>query len=185
MYDKLVIGIDQSYTRTGISIAADGKLYKVGSEAFKGCKNKTEKRIKLARVLERILSVNTAKAHKIIILCERIRMFSGGAVSISYIKATGALIGCIVDAAYKYNVSVYSVDTRSWKAQVVGTTKAAANGDKKLPTIRYICSLGFMDSLKSVNKKGEVVYNDDAADSACIALYGFIPVSKQGLKLEE
>jgi hypothetical protein len=43
----------------------------------------------------------------------------------------------------------------------------------------------FSNSIKSVNKKGTVVYNDDAADSACIALYGFISKTKQALKLEQ
>ena len=41
-----VIGFDQSYTRTGISIAVNGKLKKVTSEPFKGLTNKSLKRIK-------------------------------------------------------------------------------------------------------------------------------------------
>ena len=33
-YRKVVIGIDQSYNNTGISIAADGKLLKVKSDSY-------------------------------------------------------------------------------------------------------------------------------------------------------
>ena len=37
-YNKVVVGIDQSYNNTGISIAADGKLKKVKSLRLKGSK---------------------------------------------------------------------------------------------------------------------------------------------------
>lgn len=190
MYNKVVIGVDQSYTRTGISIAVDGKLRKVGSTKFKGAKNKTEKRKILIDLLDKILSNVVPKANEVVVLCERIRTFSKGDndspkghISISYIKATGALIGAIVDVSYRHGVNVYSVDTRSWKSNVVGTSKSAS-GDKKKNTINYVIRLGFGDSITSVNRKGETVYDDDAADSAGIALYGFIPKGKQKLVLE-
>jgi len=120
--------------------------------------------------------LNAYKATEALVVCERIRTFSMGKnknggkplqfMNIGYIKATGALIATIVDVAYQFGVKVYSVDTRSWKAQVVGTTKGG-----KAPTLAYVKSLGFD------------VKNDDAADSACIALYPFC--KKQNLKLEE
>ena len=55
MYNLISIGIDQSYTRTGISIAADGKLLKVSSISFKGCETKTEKRNCIRQVLRTII----------------------------------------------------------------------------------------------------------------------------------
>lgn len=192
MYKKLVIGIDQSYTKTGISIAADGKLLKVASIGFKGARIKSEKRKMLANTLTKVLEKNAHKAKECVVICERIRHFShgddgkakdaGGFMNMAYIKATGALIAVIVDTAFEFGgVAVYSADTRSWKSQVVGTPKAI-KGDKKLATVRYVKSLGFKKDICSVNKKGEVVYDDDAADSACIALYGFCKGRK--LKLE-
>ena len=72
-YKRLVIGIDQSYTRTGISLAADGKLLKVSSVDFKGCKTKTEKRKHIALVVDKILRINKHKARRTVVLCERIR----------------------------------------------------------------------------------------------------------------
>lgn len=191
MYNKIVIGIDQSYTRTGISVCADGKLLKVTSINFPKCKNKSEKRIYLADVLTKLLSNVTRKCVSCIILCERIRTFSYNQskeqdkqmfISTGYIKATGALIATIVDTAYRFGVPVYSVDTRSWKAQVVGSSKGSKADGNKLATVKHVASLGF--NLSTTNKKGTIVHDDDACDSACIALYGFIKEDKQSLKQE-
>jgi hypothetical protein len=187
MYKLIVIGIDQSYTKTGISIAADGKLLKVGSNAFKGCANKSEKRNCLVEILNKLIPQAIAKADKVVIICERIRLMSKGALSINYIKATGALLGAIVDAAYKFSIGVYSVDTRSWKAKIVGTSKPEGTSKiaNKIPTLRFVMALGFREQIENIDKKGNKVYNDDAADSACIALYGFLPKSKRIVKKEE
>ena len=177
---KLVIGIDQGYTRTGISLAADGELKTVRSLAFKGARSKSEKRKILKGTISHILKKNAYKASECIILVERIRQFSYGAKSgknnkaftnINYIKAVGALIGAIVDIAVEFDVEVYSVDTRSWKSKVVGTSKSKGE-DKKHETVEFVKKLGF-----------DVGKDDDAADSACIALYGF--VADQKLKKEE
>lgn len=199
-YKKLVIGIDQSYTRTGISIAGDGKLLKVSYIPFTTSECHSEKRKKVKGKLTQIIKLNKHKAKQIIIIVERIRQFSSGTLSMSYIKSTGALIGCIVDTANEFGISVFSADTRSWKSQVVGTSVPKANkfnvDPKKWPTIQYLLQRNDVDEadlLVPVGKRckkfakriGEVryCYNDDAADSACIALYGF---SKgRSLKKEE
>ena len=114
-------------------------------------------------------------------------------MSTDYIKQTGALIATIVDVAYEHEIPVYSVDTRAWKSAVIGTSKAE-EGDKKLPAINHIRKLGWEDSLLipvkrakkgSFEKDGlHYVWNDDAADSACIALFGFTPGFKGKLKEE-
>lgn len=194
MYKHIVIGIDQSYNNTGISVAADGKLKKVTSISFEGCQNKSDKRFLLRNKLTCLLDKMLHRGNLITIICERIRTFSGGFLSTDYIKSTGALIATIVDVASEYHVRVYSVDTRSWKSAIVGTSKGDETGNKG-PTIEYVRKLGFEESilvpLKRA-KKGSFVrdgahytWNDDAADSACIALYGFIPKSQRKLKLEE
>ncbi len=198
-FKKIVIGIDQSYTRTGVSIAADGQLMKVTSLAFRGCRNKSEKRKELAKVLHKIIQANQHKASHMVIICERIRTFShhkgkgqptegeeqgsGMFISTDYIKATGALVATIVDVAYEYGVPVFSVDTRSWKSKVVGNSKGSKKDGNKLQTVNFVMAKGF--DVSSVNKKGNIVYDDDAADSACIALYAFIPKHLRSLKKEE
>ena len=194
MYKHIVIGIDQSYNNTGISIAADGKLMKVTSINLSGCQNNTEKRLMIRNKLTNLLDKMSQRGNLITIICERIRTFSGGFLSTDYIKSTGALIATIVDAAYEHDIRVYSVDTRSWKSAIVGTSKPGKDDDKKGPTIKFVRKLGFEDSILvpikrakkgSFEKNGQhFMWNDDAADSACIALYGFLPKSQQRLKLE-
>lgn len=190
MYKKLVIGIDQSYTRTGISIAGDNKLLKVSHISFEPSECHSQKRKKVKDKLTQIIKLNQSKASQLVIIVERIRQFSGGTLSMDYIKSTGALIGCIVDTAAEYGVPVYSVDTRAWKSAVVGTSVPRANSynvdPKKWPTIEWLlkkAGVSEFDILVPVSKrckkyakiiKGvKYCYNDDAADSACIALYGF------------
>ena len=200
-YEKIVIGIDQSYTRPGISIAGDGQLLKVGYIPFEPSECHSEKRKKVKGKLSQIIKLNQSKASQMVIVVERIRQFSGGNLSMDYIKSTGALIGCIVDTAAEYGVPVYSADTRSWKSQVVGTSVPKANNfnvdPKKWPTIEYIIKrrtdVNERDILVPVGKRSKkfakkikgvkYCYNDDAADSACIALYGFC--KKRSLKREE
>jgi len=200
MYKRIAIGIDESYTRTGISIAADGELLKVSGTSFRGASCKSDKRKQLVDILHKLLGKAQPQAEEVVIICERIRTFSQGHqkakgkegevespasfLNMNYINATGALIATIVDVAHTYNIDVFSVDTRSWKARVVGTSKAQGK-DKKLATLKYVVKLGFRDSIKSVNKNGKVKWDDDAADSACIALYAFLPPAAQTLKKEE
>lgn len=197
-YKKLVIGIDQSYTRTGISIAGDGQLLKVGYIPFEHSECHSEKRKKVKHKLTQIIKLNQSKASQMVIIVERIRQFSGGNLSMDYIKSTGALIGCIVDTASEFGIPVYSADTRSWKSQVVGTSVPKANkfnvDPKKWPTIEFLLTLPEVsesDLLVKVGKRckkfakkigdDKFCYNDDAADSACIALYGF----KKGRNLKK
>lgn len=168
----VVIGVDASYTRTGIGVAEDNELLLIRSIKFKGLEQKTEKRAKLRKRLK--WYIKQYKPDMIII--ERTRQFSQGQnpfIAMPMIKAGVQLLTVVIDVAFMYGVKVYSVDTRSWKSQVVGTSKPK-NGDKKLPTMEFVESLGF-----------EVNGDDDAADAGCMALYGFIPASKQKLRLEE
>lgn len=191
MFEKLVIGIDQSYTRTGISLAGDGKLLKISYIPFEPSECHSEKRKKVKDKLIKIIKLNKHKANKMIIIVERIRQFSCGNLSMDYIKSTGALIGCIVDTAAEYGISVFSADTRSWKSKVVGTSVSKENkyyvDPKKWPTIEFLLKrrsdVSEGDLLVEVGKRSKnfakkigdkkYSYNDDAADSACIALYGF------------
>ena len=191
--DRIVIGIDQSYKNTGISVAVNGKLIKVSSLNLSTSQFNSDKRRRLRHIIDHLLTQCLQRCPDVIIICERIRTFSGGFLSTSYIKQTGALIATIVDAAYEHNVPVYSVDTRAWKAAVVGTSKDDG-GDKKLPAINYVRKLGWEDSILipikrarkgSFMKDGQhYAWNDDAADSACIALFGFTPGFKDKLTQE-
>lgn len=179
-----VIGFDQSYTRTGISIAVNGKLKKVTSEQFKGCTNKSLKRIKIGIDTENVIlsCLKKFSSDEIVIIVERIRTYTASCdVRPDFLKSQGALIAVIVDVAYRYGIKVYSVDTRCWKTAILGTSKPVfepiegVKDPQKFGSVRKIISLGFEESLQ-VRRGGSnavIALNDDAADSACIALYGF------------
>lgn len=117
-----------------------------------------------------------------------------------YIKEMGALNATIIDMAYKFDIPVYSVDTRSWKSQVIGTSKTQPNRygfpPEKWPTIQWCIVHEYEQFIKeevSPRKKKAVIerggkrftYNDNKADSIGIALYGFLPESKQKLETEQ
>lgn len=198
-YKKIVIGIDQSYTRCGISIGFDGKLKKVSSISYKGLETRSEKRRELRRVLSHLLKQCTERATETIIICERISTFRKSfgnnknqqGSNPSYLKMTGALVATIVDTAGEFDVPVYSVDTRAWKSKIVGSSKARkkkGKRDAKSQTVEFVQNLGFdlfIREKKVGKNKGEKLYDDDAADSACMCLYGFLPKNKQKLLLEE
>lgn len=208
---KVVIGIDQSYTRTGITVLCDKEIFEMYSIDFKGCKNNTEKRITLRGKIVDIINqvVSETKETDITIICERIRLRSQGFLSENYIKSTGALIASIIDICYGYKLSVYSVDTRAWKSAIVGSSKPLNNpygiNPEKYRTILYMRDKGLLrwiaEEYEGKGEKGVILanrrtvdgkkekvrirINDDLADSYCIALYGFLPKSKQKLKEEK
>ena len=187
-YQKVIVGVDQSYSNTGISIAADGKLVKVRSLQLGKYKTNSDKRRALANTLNGLLKVVYPKAKEVICIIERIRLHSQGFLNIDYIKSIGALNSIIVDTCHEYCVPVYSVDTRCWKAQVIGTSKPMPNKfgvpEEKWPTVRWLLNQGFESSIlvpvEGRKTKGtftrdgqKYMYNNDAADSAGIAMFGF------------
>lgn len=119
-------------------------------------------------------------------------------MNLDYIKGIGALNALIVDLAHEYQIPVYSVDTRSWKSQVIGSSRPGRNRygfpEEKWPTIQWCLDQGYswlITEQVSPRKKKAVIerdgerwtYNDNKADAIGIAMYGFInPVNQ---KLEE
>lgn len=190
MYHKIIIGIDQSYKNTGISIIADGEIKKVTSKDLTRYETNTERRRALRKTLDGLLRSVTPKADSVVCIIERIRLQSQGFLNINYIKSTGALNALIVDTMSEYEIPVYSVDTRCWKAQVVGTSKPKPNKygvpEEKWPTVRWVNKQGFKSSiLKEVTgrkTKGTFIgsngtkymFDNDAADSCAIAMFGVV-----------
>ncbi|MBO7695398.1 MAG: hypothetical protein J6T10_22465 [Methanobrevibacter sp.] len=193
MTNKIVIGIDQSYKDTGISVSYNGKLMSATHCYTENLKSNSKKREclrnKLLDVFSKIKNISINKNANVIIIIERIRLRSQGFINIDYIKSIGALNALIVDLSYKYNFPVYSVDTRAWKSSIVGTSKGQKNkygfDEKKYPTILWCKYHGYEKYIKqhisSKKKKGVIelngerfTYNDNIADSICISLYGFI-----------
>lgn len=188
-YKKIFIGIDQSYKNTGVSISADGELLKVTSINLEHYKTNSDKRKALRKYLNNMLKTITTKSDDITCILERIRLHSQGFLNIDYIKSMGALNAVIVDSMHDYDIPVYSVDTRCWKSQVIGTSKPKDNDlgvpREKYPTVEWCIKQGFKDSILEVvegrKTKGtfmrdnvKYMYNNDASDSAGISMFGFI-----------
>lgn len=197
-YKAICIGIDQSYKNTGISISAETyegkiKLLKVSSIFLEKYNSNSVKRSILQCKLKKILVSITCKAEEITCVIERIRLHSQGFLNIDYIKSIGALNALIVDTMFLYDIPVYSVDTRCWKAQIVGTSKPGnpnnsyAMEPEKYPTFEWL-KMNYPHLLMSVfidmtgTRKKKNVFeengklwkvNDDACDSAAISLFGF------------
>ena len=190
MYHKIIIGIDQSYKNTGISIIADGEIKKVTSKDLTCYESNTERRRALRKTLDGLLMSVVPKADSVVCIIERIRLQSQGFLNINYIKSIGALNALIVDTVAEYEIPVYSVDTRCWKAQVVGTSKPMPNKygvpEEKWPTVHWVNKQGFKSSiLKEVTgrkTKGTFIgsngtkymFDNDAADSCAIAMFGVV-----------
>lgn len=192
--NRIVIGLDQSYKDTGISVSYNGKLKAATHCYTEHFKTNTEKRKelrhKLISVFDNVNSFSLKYNSPVTVIIERIRLYSQGFINIDYIKSIGALNALIVDTASQYNFPVYSVETKAWKAAVVGTSKPLNNphgiDPKKWPTILWCVNRGYGSYIVDTNvgrkKKGVIdngfmayTYNDNISDSICISLYGFTP----------
>lgn len=197
-YKQLSIGIDQSYKNCGVSISADGQLLKVAHIRLEQCRTNTDRRRLLKAYLDNMLKVITSKADSIICVIERIRLHSQGFLNIDYIKSMGALNAVIIDIMDEYDIPVYSVDTRCWKSQVIGTSKPKDNNlgvpKEKYPTVEWCIEQGFENSIlrivKGRKKKGtftkngiRYMYDNDACDSSAISMFYFVG-DKEKLKQE-
>lgn len=189
---RIVVGIDQSYKDTGISVSLDNEL-KIATHCYtEKMKSNTEKRqalrSKLKTIFDKVYDNQRKLDADVIVIIERIRLRSQGFLNIDYIKSIGALNALIVDLASAYEFEVSSVDTRAWKTAVVGTSKGINNkygiDEKKFPTIIWCIQKGYKDKIINydvgkrkngiIEKDGKrYTYNDNIADSICISLYGF------------
>lgn len=202
MYKTVCIGIDQSYSNTGISVAADGKLLDIKSIRLNKFKAHSARRAALKSKLGSLIAAVAPKSEEVVCIVERARIHGGGDksfINLDAILTAGVLASTVVDVCDPYGIPVYSVDTRSWKAQVVGTSKPQSNKygvpSEKWPTVRWVCRQGMENKIllpvhNPRKNKGTFVrggqkyqYNHDAADSAGLAMYWFRG-SRDMLKLE-
>lgn len=190
----IIIGIDQSYKDTGISISMNNKLKSATHCYTDKLENNSQKRRALkkhlCKVFDKVKVLQQKYNAEVMVIIERIRLQSQGFININYIKAIGALNALIVDTAMLYDLRVYSVDTRAWKSTIVGTSKGQENAfgidPKKLPTLLWCVNHGYEKFIIDYNvgkgRKGVIYkdgvptkYNDNVADAICIGLYGFKP----------
>ncbi len=199
--DKIIIGIDQSYQDTGVTVSVNGKVRKVYAIKLSKEKNNSVKRERVRGFLLSLLALIEKKYDTTDTVCiiERIRLKSQGFINIDYIRNMGALNATIIDVMYLHGIKTYSVDTRAWKSAIVGSSKPLSNkygiNPEKYPTIIWCIKNGYKDNIIDydvgkkkngvITKNGEkYMYDDNKADSLAISLYGFIPVKKQKLQEE-
>ena len=210
-----IIALDQSYTRTGISICVNGIVKKCYSVDLKNIKYRTTKRMLVKKYLEKALDscLKHYESSQIVVIVERIRTFTGtDSLRPEIIKSLASLVSMIVDTAFVRGIKCYSVDTRCWKAKILGTSKPefepifGVKDPQKFGSVRKAIALGFEENLrvytggkKGINLVPSVTmcegmpdkvpdniksYNDDMADAICMSLYPFSG-GPYNLKLEQ
>ena len=149
-----VLGVDESYKNTGLSITYGNPFYKhetIGCISLneKQCRDKNEYRVMLMDTICKLLKEYKNEMNGCIGACtvvERVRQFSRGFISIDYIKSMGALIAYIIEASSQFVMPTFSVDTRCWKSTVVGNSKPMTNSyhvaPEKYPTLDYVVKHG-------------------------------------------
>lgn len=178
------IGLDQSYTDTGIAVVQDGKVLFAGHENFEGCVLRYDKRKRLVKRLEKLIDKCKSKG-EVLVTIEAVRLFSGSSphISVNYIFGTCALVGAIVDCCITKNVPITWVETRSWKKGVLGSSKPSqkplegVKDKNKIASILYCINLGLKEKIsykvQQGKNKGQIRYNDNIADAICIAMCGY------------
>ena len=181
---RYCIGLDQSYTDTGIAVVQDGKVLFVGHENFEGCKLRYDKRKRLVKRLEKLIDKCKSKGD-VLVTIEAVRLFSGSRphISVNYIFGTCALVGAIVDCCITKNVLITWVETRSWKKGVLGSSKPSqkplegVKDKNKIASILYCINIGLKEKIwykvQQGKHKGQIRYNDNIADAICIAMCGY------------
>ena len=106
--ESCIIGLDQSYSDTGISVIINGELELITHLTFEDCWNDTEKRFLLCKTLYNLLgyiSLHMEDLAPIQVIYERIRLISSGFLSMDYIMNISAMCMRIVDVCHIFNTN--------------------------------------------------------------------------------
>lgn len=157
---KIVVGIDQSYKCTGITVLENKKILYIGHVSGKNMSHPEYRKRIREKLYDILYGIGYGKIKRcdVSIIFERIRLRSRRKkdgmnqddtfLSLNYIQSTAALCGVIIDIACEFDIPVYSVDTRVWKSAIVGTSKQLDNkygiDPKKYPTILYMREKGLL-----------------------------------------
>lgn len=167
-YNLACIGVDQSYKRTGISLSIDGRLMMVTSVDLSHYPEKRDCRVIVSNSVQKVVSKCFSKGiDNVLVLLERIRLFSKDFISQPYIMSMGAMNAAVADkVALSFpnelsegRLEIMSVETRAWKSAVVGTIKKQENNfgvpPEKWPTVNYILTKypEFRDSIMHQSKR--------------------------------
>lgn len=197
---QAIIGIDQSYTDTGLTVLTQGGFSLVTSVTFKECGSSKYRKCDLLRskIIRAVELCHSNGYTDVTINYEQIRynnpVNSKKKTTFGNTHGSSIMEGFIWDAAARCETTLYSVPTISYRSAVVGNTKGVENDlgidPSKYPTYTFLLSTGqirpFLDTPRPSKRKGIVLYkgermwyNDNKGDSACIALYGTLPAQRR------
>lgn len=177
--NKIVIGIDQSYKKTGVAVyiyngeTKKGRFWRTFAIAPKK-RAKARKRAVIEAHIDGLLSDFRYRYDDVRICFERPRLFSKGHISASFLLSIGALNGTIIDTAESWDVPCFSVDTRAWRRAAVGTCERKDNSKgippEKFYTIKHFCKIGYKRRIIQRAADGSKIFEHDIADAMGIAV---------------
>jgi Holliday junction resolvasome RuvABC endonuclease subunit len=168
----VVLGIDQSYSKIGFAAVTKGRILRADTVDLRKLKWNSQRRLAVRALMLHWIETYKPK----VIMVERVRLFGGSRIALGTIQQLSAMTAVIVDTAFTHqtysvramgiirkSIPVYSVDTRAWKSQILGSAKA----DKE-------------ESLIWLGKKYKLSdgLDNNAGDAAAIASYAFVPEPK-------
>lgn len=195
-----VIGVDESYEETGLSLSIDGTVITALSVKEKGHWEMRKKVREEIVHLHELFTAKTRKADNCCIVFERIRQFSHCFISMPYIVGMSYLNAYVLDAGYFLGLKAYSIDTRAWKSAVLGSSKKVQNkygvAEEKFLALNYCMQNGLKQFVAeevtnnkrppkgAFEKEGKLWhFNDNIADAICISLSPWF-ASPEAFKLE-
>lgn len=175
--NTVTLGIDYSYEETGFAVSHDNEVIVISCLNFKSIEKKIHR--KLTKKEKRSLIVQKARRYieaydVTCIVCEQIRLFSRGFISITAIIAFARIIGSLIDTCI---IPIYSVDTRVWKKRIHGSAKA-----QKSDTIAWAKKLL---TIEIQEKRAWKQLTDNEADATALSLFAYHPEASKFLKEEE
>lgn len=149
----MVLGVDLSIASCGLALF-DGELRLLGTVKTKQKMSRASKRL---YILQRVKMLHKRFGfHKIVM--ERVNLFAGKGTKFISMDAIGALVGLtatIEDWALLAQVEVEITAVNHWKKVILGNGRAQKE-----------------DSVRYVRERFKKDVGHDAADAACLAVYG-------------
>lgn len=169
-----VLGVDQSTTKIGFAVVKKGEVVSATTVDLSKLGAHTQRRMAVAQMVKSYLEKYPIR----IVVVERVRLFTHNRIAANTIMLLAAMTSTIVDAAFvtyryktnkygirsleKSSIPVYSVDTRAWKNEILGSPKATKEDAVK-----------FADRFRHPTVIAAMPMDHNAADAICLAFYPF------------
>lgn len=189
---RCTIGIDQSYTCTGVAVAVAGEIKATKAIEYGKDMDDIEKRFNTkAELLKTMYACRNKGFSAFDIIYEKPRI-NAGRTPFEFIKMSGAMEAEILETFWVFrhqcDIAMYAVPTQTWKKAVIGTTKPDDSrpgfDPQKVPTYEWLVehvpprfymtrtdNKRLKHNIIEVNEDTRFLYNDNKGDAICIALY--------------